>query len=54
MPGLSEALSCDPRPGYQNKKERIYYMMFSDYEIAFTVENEALTVCKVTEKRTKG
>ena len=54
LPGLSEALSCDPRPGYQNKKERIYYMMFSDYEIAFTVENEALTVCKVTEKRTKG
>ncbi len=51
LPGLIEALSFDPRPGYQNEKERMYYMMFSGFEIAFTVEDAVLTVCNVTEKQ---
>lgn len=54
LPGLVEALSCDPRPGYQNEKERIYYMMFSGYEFAFTVDGEILTVRKATEKQSDG
>ncbi len=49
--GLAESLSFDPRPGYQTENERIYYMMFSDYEIAFTVNEKTLTVKKVTEKK---
>jgi len=50
--GLIESLSFDPRPGYQSESGRIYYMMFSDYEIAFTVNEKTLTVKKVTEKIT--
>lgn len=49
--GLVQSLSLDPRPGYQNESERIYYMMFSDYEIAFTVNEKTLTVKNVTEIR---
>lgn len=52
--GLEESLSFDPRPGYQNESGRIYYMMFSDYEIAFTVFEKTLTVKKVTEKKNDG
>ena len=48
--GLSESLSFDPRPGYRHGGERIYYMIFSDYEIAFVVDGKTLTVKEITEK----
>ncbi|MDO4379370.1 MAG: tRNA (N6-threonylcarbamoyladenosine(37)-N6)-methyltransferase TrmO [Clostridia bacterium] len=48
--GLSESLSFDPRPGYQHGCGRIYYMIFSDYEIAFVVDGKTLTVKGITEK----
>lgn len=48
--GAVEALSQDPRPGYQNEPGRVYYMLFSDYEIEFTADGTVLTVLKVTEK----
>lgn len=48
--GLLESLSQDPRPGYQNKPDRKYYMLFSDYEIEFTADKTVLTVLSVTEK----
>lgn len=54
LPGLKESLSCDPRPGYQDENERVYYMMFSGFEIAFTVEGSVLTVCNIAEKPDDG
>lgn len=48
--GAVEALSQDPRPGYQNEPGRVYYMLFSDYEIEFTADETVLTVHRVTEK----
>lgn len=48
--GAISVLRQDPRPGYQNEPERIYYLMFSEYEIAFTVDEKKLTVKSVVKK----
>lgn len=48
--GAVEALSQNPIPGYQNESGRVYYMLFSDYEIEFTADETVLTVLNVTEK----
>lgn len=48
--GAISVLRQDPRPGYQNEPERIYYLMFSEYEIAFTVDGKKLTVKSVEKK----
>lgn len=39
-----ECLADDPRPSYQNDPDRIYHMVFSDYEIHFLVDDQVLTV----------
>lgn len=44
------ALAClaeDPRPSYQSDPERIYRMRFSNFEIAFIVNGDTLTVTDV-------
>ncbi|MBQ9729953.1 MAG: tRNA (N6-threonylcarbamoyladenosine(37)-N6)-methyltransferase TrmO [Clostridia bacterium] len=46
--GLIECLQDDPRPSYQ-EDGREYKMRFADWEIAFTVNGETLTVTKVEE-----
>lgn len=47
LAGLIEVLSDDPRPSYQDDKERIYKMRFADYDIAFQVDGETLTVLSI-------
>lgn len=42
-------LSHDPRPSYQNKPGRVYGLSFAGFDIRFTVENNRLTVCEVTQ-----
>ncbi|MBR2987701.1 MAG: tRNA (N6-threonylcarbamoyladenosine(37)-N6)-methyltransferase TrmO [Clostridia bacterium] len=44
---LRACLGEDPRPSYQNDPERVYRMRFSDYEIAFRVNGDTLTVIEV-------
>lgn len=44
LKGLTQALSFDPRPGYQNESDRVYYMMFAEFEIAFCVDNGVVKV----------
>ena len=44
---LTEVLSQDPRPSYQNDPERVYGFEFSGYEIRFTVSGKLLHVCEV-------
>ncbi len=41
---LTEILAQDPRPSYQEDKERVYYLSYKNYEIAFTVDENVLTV----------
>lgn len=45
--GLISALSQDPRPSYQNDKERVYTFTFGKTEISFKVEGDKLTVVEV-------
>ena len=44
---LSEVLSQDPRPQYQNDPERIYTMSFAGLEISFSVDGETLSVTDI-------
>ncbi len=45
-----EILAQDPRPSYQNDKNRIYKMSFSSYEISFSVDGDTLTVKNIKIK----
>jgi tRNA-Thr(GGU) m(6)t(6)A37 methyltransferase TsaA len=44
---LVAILKEDPRPSYQNDKEREYGMIFADLEIKFTVDGSTLTVTDI-------
>ncbi len=44
---LTEVLSLDPRPAYQNDEQRIYGFGFAGFEIKFKVENDTLTVIEI-------
>lgn len=41
---LEEALSYDPRPGYQNDPQRRYGFPYGGYDIRFTVADQTVTV----------
>ena len=45
--GLLEVLAQDPRPQYQNDPERVYKMRFSEFEVWFKVDGDALIVEKI-------
>lgn len=47
MTELSEVLSLDPRPAYQNDPERLYGMSFGDYEVGFFVTEEGIKVSNI-------
>ncbi|MEG0830080.1 MAG: tRNA (N6-threonylcarbamoyladenosine(37)-N6)-methyltransferase TrmO [Anaerovoracaceae bacterium] len=47
--GLMEVLAQDPRPSYQNDKNRIYGLSFAGLNIKFTVEDDQLLVCQITK-----
>ena len=47
MSELSEVLSLDPRPAYQNDPERLYGMSFDDYEVGFFVTEEGIKVSNI-------
>ena len=42
--GIIGMLEADPRPSYQDDKDRIYGMTVAGFEIKFTVDGETLTV----------
>lgn len=46
---LSDILKEDPRPAYQNDRDRIYKMIFDRYEISFSVDEDTLFVSEVKE-----
>lgn len=47
LEGLVQALSQDPRPGYQKDSDRIYVMPFAELEISFTVRENRLFVVEI-------
>ncbi len=44
---ITELLSLDPRPSYQNDEERLYGLAFEDLQIKFKYEEEKITVVDV-------
>lgn len=47
---LIEVLSYDPRPSYQNDKDRMYAFDFNKYTVKFTVNEATLCVVDILEK----
>lgn len=47
---LLGVLSHDPRPAYQQDKDRVYGLSFSNYDVHFTVENDILTVLDIVNR----
>ena len=45
--GLLETLKHDPRPSYQNDKERVYGMSYGNLQIKFKVDGNELTIIEV-------
>ena len=44
---LIGCLSEDPRPSYQDDENRVYSMLFSDFDVRFTVKGGTLTVKEI-------
>ena len=44
---ITELLSLDPRPSYQNDEERIYGLSFEDLQIKFKYEDNEIIVCDI-------
>lgn len=44
LAALKEALSFDPRPGYQHDPERVYGFAYGGYDVRFKVQNETAVV----------
>jgi len=44
---ITELLSLDPRPSYQNDEERIYGLAFEDLQIKFKYEDDKITVVDI-------
>lgn len=47
LAGLTDCLSEDPRPSYQDEPTRIYGMAFGEYDVKFRVEDGILTVLDI-------
>lgn len=46
--GLTEVLSSDPRPSYQNNPDRVYGISFAEFNVRFRVSGDILTVTEIT------
>lgn len=44
---LTDILSDDPRPSYQNDPERVYTLSFAGFDVSFKVREKSLTVTDV-------
>lgn len=50
LSALTQVLSQDPRPQYQNAPDRVYTMSFAGVEVSFSVDGDTLTVKDITTK----
>jgi hypothetical protein len=44
---ITELLSLDPRPSYQNDEERIYGLAFEDFQIKFRYTEENIIITDI-------
>ena len=51
---LKEILALDPRPSYQDEKDRVYGFPFSDYEVKFKVDGGKLIVTGISKNKPKN
>ena len=49
--GLVQSLAQDPRPHYQEDPDRVYSMLFDDYDVHFKVSDGRVTVTGVDVKK---
>ncbi len=54
LAALSEALSYDPRPGYQHDEQRQYGFAYGRYDIRFRVENNTAVVTEAVLRDDKA
>lgn len=47
LQAVTDILSQDPRPAYQNDPKRVYGMKYADMEIRFTVDGGTAVLCEV-------
>ena len=47
---ISEILSLDPRPQYQNSEDRVYGMSYKDTEIKFIYKEDKIIVTDIKEE----
>ena len=50
---LCSILSGDPRPSYKEDGDRIYGMVYGEYEVKFTVSDGVLSVCEIIKTPSK-
>ena len=48
-PGLTDALTCDPRPRYQDDPARVYGLRYGERNVRFTVEGSTLHVVEISD-----
>ena len=52
---LLQTLALDPRPGYQDDPQRVYYMRYGAWDVGFRVDGQTLRVVDIrTEAETPG
>jgi hypothetical protein len=44
---LTEVLQLDPRPSYHNDPNRIYGMLYGNYNVKFTVKEDILEIIEI-------
>ncbi len=49
LPALTEALSEDPRPAYQDDESRVYGFSYAGKDVRFTVKGDTLTVIEIND-----
>lgn len=49
LEGLTQALSLNPRPGYQHDPARRYGFNFGTQDVRFTIDGDTLTVVEIVE-----
>lgn len=46
---LLQTLALDPRPGYQEDPQRVYYMRYASFDVSFRVEAQTLFVVSIRD-----
>lgn len=51
---LTEVLQLDPRPSYHNNPDRIYGMLYGNYNVKFTVKEDILEIIEIQSLSSQG